>query len=92
MSLAEPLRRWQELPGAVRGGAPGFERLIDACQSLAVSVSSGSLVAGCNMARRRAFETMADRGFRTAFLGVHMQKNDDPGYCRDDVFAIDDWR
>jgi hypothetical protein len=31
-------------------------------------------------------------GFRTEMTGVAMQKPNQPGYNRPDVFALDDWR
>jgi len=35
---------------------------------------------------------MITRGFRTDLVGVAMHKANDPGYCRPDVYLVDDCR
>ena len=35
---------------------------------------------------------MLARGFRSYFQGVGMQRSEDQGYNRPDVYVIDDWR
>jgi hypothetical protein len=35
---------------------------------------------------------MLKRGFRTTIQGVAMQRPNEPGYNRADVYLIDDWR
>jgi predicted N-acetyltransferase YhbS len=81
--------------GAVRPGPaapPEFERLLDACESLARSRELGKLVAGANAGRPEAWAALHARGFRTELQGVAMQRRNEPGYNRPGVFVIDDWR
>lgn len=81
--------------GAVRpgpGAAGDFERLLDACERFAAARGVAQLVAGVNTAREGAYRSMLGRGFRTVQQGVAMQRPNEPGYNRPDVFAIDDWR
>ena len=81
--------------GAARPG-PGagatFERLLDACEALASARGLSRLVAGVNTARRDAYRRMLARGFRADLVGVAMERPDEPGYNRPDVYAMDDWR
>jgi hypothetical protein len=81
--------------GAVRSG-PGvtdrFERLLAACEALASARGVERIVAGVNAARHDAYRMMLARGYRTWLEGVIMQRPNEPGYCRPDVFAIDDLR
>ncbi|MCC9710512.1 hypothetical protein E4N62_37910 [Streptomyces sp. MNU76] len=81
--------------GAVRPGPDGaerFERLLDACEQLAVEKGLGQLDAGMNLAREDACRRMADRGFRPWPQGVTMHRPNEPGYSRPDAWVIDDWR
>lgn len=81
--------------GAVRANpeaAWNYGRLLDACEALAVSVGMPTLMAGTNLAREEAYRALIARGFRTLFQGVHMQRNNEPGYCRPGVYVIEDWR
>lgn len=81
--------------GAVRGGAGAaerFERLLDACEALAVAQGHARLVACVNTGRHEAYRRMLARGFRTEFTGVAMHRFNAPGYDRPDVFVVDDWR
>jgi GNAT superfamily N-acetyltransferase len=80
---------------AVRpGGGAGerFERLLDACELLACERGLDRIVAGVNTARHDAYRRLLARGYRTWLEGVIMQRPNDPGYCRDDVYVIDDLR
>jgi predicted N-acetyltransferase YhbS len=80
---------------AVRSGPAaerGFDRLLEACGSLARSAGMTRLLAGVNLARERAYRHLLGRGFRADFVGVAMQSSNDPGYNRPEVFALDDWR
>jgi hypothetical protein len=80
---------------AVRPG-PGVEErfaaLLDACSALAATAGMGNVLAGINLARDRAYQQMKALGFRTAFQGVAMHRGNEPGYCRPDVYILDDWR
>jgi GNAT superfamily N-acetyltransferase len=69
-----------------------FERLLDACEAYAAARQAGTVVAGTNLARERAYRMMRARGFRTVVQGVAMHRPNEPGYGRPDVLAIDDWR
>jgi hypothetical protein len=79
--------------GATRPAADakqGFNRLLDACEELALSQNLSRLDAGVNTARHEAYRQMLARGFRTYLLGVAMEKPNEAG--RPDVYLIDDWR
>jgi predicted N-acetyltransferase YhbS len=81
--------------GAVRPGPAAearFDRLLHACESLAVRNGLSRLEAGVNMGRHGAYRKMLERGFRTAFQGVAMHRPNDAGYNRPDAYVIDDWR
>ena len=49
-------------------------------------------MAGVNTARLDAYRRMVARGFRADLVGVAMERPDEPGYNRADVYAMDDWR
>lgn len=81
--------------GAVRPGraaANRFERLLDACEQLAVTRGLQRVDAGMNLARADAYGRMIDRGYRTGLQGVAMHRPNEPGYSRADTYVIDDWR
>ncbi|MGH7986807.1 MAG: GNAT family N-acetyltransferase [Candidatus Binataceae bacterium] len=81
--------------GAVAPGtnAPAnFERLLDACESYASSVSVSNLKIGVNTARLEAYRAILARGVRFEIIGVAMLRDGDDGYNRPGVFVIDDWR
>lgn len=69
-----------------------FESLLDACESFAESRGLSRLVAGVNTARHWAYRSMVARKFHTDIQGVAMQRPNEPGYNREDVFLMDDWR
>jgi len=80
---------------AVRPGQnaeQNFNRLLAACEEMAASRGLARLVAGVNTARYDAFRQLLTCGFRTEFQGVAMQKPNEAGYNRPDVYVIDDWR
>jgi len=80
---------------AVRPGpnaAVDFERLLDACDRFAAARGAAQLVAGMNTAREAAYRILLARSFRTVIQGVAMQRPNEPGHNRPDVFVIDDWR
>lgn len=81
--------------GLVRGGSGAgheFDRLLGACETLAAARGRSALLAGTNLARRQSYEIMIDRGFRTLIQGVAMHRGNEPGYNRDGVYLMDDWR
>jgi GNAT superfamily N-acetyltransferase len=69
-----------------------FERLLDACEELAAERQLERIVAGVNAARHDAYRRMLSRGYRTWLEGVIMQRPNEPGHCRPDVYVIDDFR
>jgi GNAT superfamily N-acetyltransferase len=77
-------------PGSGAGAA--FERLLDACEGLAATRGLGRLMAGVNTGRREAYRRMLGRGFRADLVGVAMERPDEPGNNRADVYVMDDWR
>lgn len=77
-------------PGAK--AAERFERLLDACEALAADRGLERIVAGVNAARHDAYRHMLARGYRTWLEGVIMQRPNEPGHCRRDVYVVDDLR
>jgi len=69
-----------------------FDRLLDACETLAAARRLQRIEAGVNLNRSRAYRQLLRRGFRTSAQGVAMHRPDSPAYNRPDVFVIDDWR
>jgi GNAT superfamily N-acetyltransferase len=69
-----------------------FEALIDACEGLAGKRGLERVVAGVNSARHDAYRRLLARGYRTWVEGVIMQRPNERGYCRPDVYVIDDLR
>ena len=61
-------------------------------KQFASSQNLSRLAAGVNTARHEAYRQMLTRGFRTDLLGVAMDKPNEAGYNRPDIFLIDDWR
>jgi len=81
--------------GAVRSGkraAEDFDRLLAACEALAVERSVSEVNAGVNMGRHQAYRALIARGYRTYMHGVAMEQGNAAGYNRPGVFVIDDWR
>jgi len=81
--------------GAARpgpGAGEAFERLLDACEALAAARGLARLVAGVNTARLDTYRRMLARGFRADLGGVAMERPDEPGFNRPDVYVMDDWR
>jgi hypothetical protein len=50
------------------------------------------MVAGANTGRQHAYAKMLSHGYHIDFLGVAMQRGNEMGYNRSDVYIIDDWR
>ena len=81
--------------GAVQSGSdPGksFDQLLIMCEELARQQGMSRLVAGVNTGRHEAYRKMIEFGFRTDIQGVAMQRYNEPGYNKRDVYLIDDWR
>jgi GNAT superfamily N-acetyltransferase len=69
-----------------------FRRLLASCERLAAECGLGKLSGGINTARQEAWAAMLDTGWRGKMVGVAMQRPNEPGYNRPEVFLIDDWR
>ncbi len=75
-----------------QSSSENFEHLLKSCERFAVSRGLSKLVAGVNVGNLGAYRKMIGKGFRTDFQGVLMTKNNDPGYHKEDLYVIDDWR
>jgi hypothetical protein len=69
-----------------------FDRMLDACESLAAERRLVRIEAGVNLNRSQAYRRMLQRGFRIDISGVAMHRPDSPAYNRPEIFVIDDWR
>jgi GNAT superfamily N-acetyltransferase len=81
--------------GAVRTGATAavnLAKLLQACETLAAQQGLSQLVCGVSTERTDAYQTLLALGFRLDRLGVTMHKPNRSGFCRSDVFVLDDWR
>ena len=81
--------------GAVKPGsnsAKMFDNLLHACEQYAHLQDAVRLVGGVNTGRHDAYRRMIDLGFRTDMQGVAMQRPNELGYNRAEVYLIDDWR
>lgn len=77
-------------PGA--SAAANFTSLLNACEALAHERGLSALVGGTNLARSDAYRLMREHGFRTTMQGVAMQRPNEEGYNRPDIYVVDDWR
>jgi len=71
---------------------PQFLTAIIACEAFAASRGLEKLVAGVNTSRISAYRQMLTYGFKSFIQGVAMQRSEDQGYNRPDVYVVDDWR
>jgi N-acetylglutamate synthase-like GNAT family acetyltransferase len=81
--------------GAVRPGlAAGqhFTQLLNACEAFAGASGMSRVVAGVNMGCDEAYRHLLKSGFRTDMNGIVMQRPNEAGYNRPDVYLISDWR
>lgn len=81
--------------GAIRPGNQSqkyFEQLLNLCEAFGFKQGLTKLQAGVNTSRHQAYQTMLNLGFRTEITGVAMQKQNQSGFNRPDVFVLDDWR
>ena len=69
-----------------------FESLLNACEAFAAEQGMSRLVAGANTGRRHAYAKMLSQGYHIDILGVAMQRGNEMGYNRPDVYIIYDWR
>jgi GNAT superfamily N-acetyltransferase len=74
-------------------GLPGaFDALVAACLGYAAEAGAARLTLGVNTARHQAYRQLLAAGFRTDIPGVTMHRPNEPGYDREDVRVLDDWR
>ncbi len=81
--------------GAVRPGrAAGqhFTQLLSACEAFAEASCMSHVVARANMGCDEAYRHLLKSGFRTDMYGIAMQRPNEAGYNRPDVYLISDWR
>jgi hypothetical protein len=78
------------LPGP--GADERFGRLLDACEAFAAAQGAQTVVAGVNTARRGAYQSLLDRGYKAELIGVTMHRPDESAYHDDSAWVIDDWR
>jgi predicted N-acetyltransferase YhbS len=81
--------------GAVQSGPKSnrhFDRLLAACEELAINSGQSKIDAGINLARQEAHGVMLERGYQTTQLGISMHQPNEPGYSRAGAWVIDDWR
>lgn len=69
-----------------------FELLLKACEEMAAQKGMERIVAGVNTAREEAYKKMLEYGYRTDLQGVVMERTNEQGYHRPEVYLIDDWR
>jgi GNAT superfamily N-acetyltransferase len=81
---------------AVRPGpraAGNLERLLGAVEAFARCAWAHKIMAGVNVARREAFQSLMAHGFRGDSQGVAMETGDaSAGYNHAGVYILDDWR
>jgi len=78
--------------GAVRSPGRDFNDLLSACESYGTQRGASALEAGVNLSHDKAFDIMLRRGFQIMFIGVAMQKPNEPAHNRSENFVMDDWR
>ncbi len=74
------------------GGGARLLRLLEAVEAWAASAGAGVVAAGTGSGRVAAWETLRAAGYRPFVQGVAMHRDRHPGYDREDVFVLDDWR
>jgi GNAT superfamily N-acetyltransferase len=74
------------------GAAGRLGLVLDACESFAASRGLARLEVGVNLARHDAYRILQARGHQTFRHGVAMQRPNEAGFNRPDVFVLDDWR
>jgi len=78
-------------PGA--GAAVNFRRLLDRVATFAAVSRAQKITAGVNLARREAFQSLLNSGFRVESQGIAMESGDaSSGYNCRGTYILDDWR
>jgi predicted N-acetyltransferase YhbS len=73
-------------------GDAHFDRLIDACNAIALSSGATLVEAGVNMACHEAYRRLLARGARAGLIGVAMNRPNSPAYNRPGAYVLGDWR
>jgi len=75
---------------------PGAEarllRLLEAVEAWAAGAGATAVAAGTSAGRVRAWQALRGAGYRPFVQGIAMHHDRRPGYDREDVFVLDDWR
>ncbi len=69
-----------------------FDRLIDACNAVALSSGAKLVEAGVNTGCHEAYRRLLARGARAGLTGVAMNRPNSPAYNRPGVYVLGDWR
>jgi len=69
-----------------------FEELLDASETLATTQHLPCIEGGVSLPREDAYNRMLAHSFRIMILGVAMHKPNEPGYHREGMYVVDDWR
>jgi len=76
-----------------KAGPENLRRLLESVEVFARDANATKLTSGVNLARREAFQTIREFGFRTEMQGVAMESGEpSAGYNRAGVYILDDWR
>ena len=74
------------------GGDDAFDELLSAIDALASGRGVAQIEAGMNMVHAAAYRRMMVHGFSTQYIGVAMQRPNQAGHKRPELYVIDDWR
>ncbi|NQZ56246.1 MAG: GNAT family N-acetyltransferase [Lentisphaeraceae bacterium] len=72
--------------------ATSIQKLLDACETYALSEGLKTLETGVNLARRESYNVLKENGFKTVIQGVAMHQQNNRAYNKQGVFVFDDWR
>lgn len=73
-------------------GDAHFDRLIDACNAIALSRGATLIEAGVNTACHEAYRRLLARGARAGLIGVAMNRPNSPAYNHPGAYVLGDWR
>ena len=81
--------------GAIKSNSDSqnnFVDLLKACEELVVSKGLSTMIAGVNIGRYNAYQSMINQNFSIDFLGVALSRPNKDAYNIADRYVIDDWR
>lgn len=73
-------------------GSERLRRLLGAVEAWAVSAGVDTITVGTGSGRVRAWRALREAGWLPFLQSVTMHQDRHPGYEREDVFLLDDWR